>query len=413
MRQKGGIMARFDAKFSVTVYRGARIREVRKGACWQADFTALGKQARKRFDSIAKAKTWIDQKEAETRNKGLAAFELVDHDRLDVADARKWLAADVRLATVFDFWKLHHPAVAQKAVEALVEAFLAAPGRRGGKIVERREHTTEGHRKRLLSFVEAYGRRMANEIATADISNWLDAHGWTGLNRRHYLGSARALFGYALRQNLVAVNPAVAIELPEVKAADPVIMTTAEVEKYLCAIERVCPELLPREAIAFFCGLRPEELSRLDWKNVSAENKLITVTGEVAKVQGHRRNVEMPDNLVAWLAPYIRHAGKVWPYESATTLHTKRVEARTAAGVEVPDNAGRHAFASYHLAAFENSPKTAEALGHGNVTLLRSVYRNVVARDGRPITKTAGEAFFQIVPKREGEQKTILFQVAG
>lgn len=159
--------------------------------------------------------------------------------------------------------------------------------------------------------------------------------------------------------------------------------------------------------------MRPEELSRLEWQNVSIENRLVTVGGDVAKVQGHRRNVEMPDNLLTWLAPYVRHTGKVWPFASATTLHTKRVEARTAAKVEVPDNAGRHAFASYHLAAFANAPMTAERMGHADVKLLRNVYRNITASNGKAITKAAGETYFGIMPNREADTKVVTFAKAG
>ena len=232
------------------------------------------------------------------------------------------------------------------------------------------------------------------------------------------------MFGYAVRKKYVAMNPADSIELPSASSSEPVIMTAGDVAKYLHAIETAqkttvnkatgieyrtdCADLLPREAIAFFCGLRPEELSRLDWRNVSLENRLITVGGDVAKVQGHRRNVEMPDNLPAWLRPYVRESGPVWPYTSPTTLNRKRRMARTAAGIDVPDNAGRHAFASYHLAAHENAPKTAEAMGHADTKLLKNTYRNITASDGRPITKAAGEAYFKIMPKRDA--KVLRFQ---
>ena len=405
-------MARFKARYKVTMYRDVRIREIRKRECWQVDFAALGQQDRKRFKTLAAVKTYIDQKITETKNKGLAAFGMGDRDRLDVTEARKWIGA-VPLSTVFDFWRTHHPVGEQKTVEAIIELFLAAPGRRGTKTVERRQATTEGHRKRLLSFGDTFGTHPAHEIQQADIEQWLDTHGWTGLNRRHYVASVRALFGFAMRKQYVAMNPAAGIELPEAGTAEPRIMTVADVEKYLRTVETVCPEMLPREVLAFFCGLRPEELSRLEWQNVSIENKLVTVGGDVAKVQGHRRNVEMPDNLLTWLAPYIRHVGKVWPFASTTTLHTKRVQARKAAKVDVPDNAGRHAFASYHLAANDNAPMTAERMGHADVKLLRNVYRNITASDGKPITKASGEAYFKIAPKREANEKIVQFQAAG
>ena len=403
---------RHKRKHPVTMYHGTIIRHIVERDCWQVDYTALGKQDRKRFPTLADAKIYIDQKSAETKSKGRAAFGLDDRDRLDVTEARQWLGS-VALSTVFDFWRTHHPQGEQKTVEQIIDECLSAPGRRGTKAVERREATTEALRKRLLSFGETFGTHPAHTVRQADIEQWLDVHGWTGLNRRHYVASVRALFGYAVRKQYVAMNPADNIELPEAATAEPVIMTVAHVEKYLRKVETVCPEMLPREVLAFFCGLRPEELTRLEWQNVSIENKLVTVGGDVAKVQGHRRNVEMPDNLLVWLAPYIRQTGRVWPFASTTTLHTKRVEVRKAAGVDVPGNAGRHAFASYHLAAYDNAPMTAERMGHADVKLLRNVYRNITASDGKPITKAAGEAYFEIMPKRDAAKKTIRFAAAS
>jgi integrase len=398
-------------KNPVTLYKGTRIRYMTARDCWQVDYTALGKRDRKRFATLAAAKVQVDQKDIETKNKGLAAFGMGDRDRMDVTEARKWLGT-VPLASVFELWRTHHPVGEQKTVEALIDAFLTAPGRRGGRSVERRDHTTEGHRKRLLSFGATFGTHPAHEVTQADVEQWLDVHGWTGLNRRHYIAAVRALFNFGMRKQFVAVNPAAAIELPNAGTAEPVIMSVADVEKYLIAAEAECPAMLPREALAFFCGLRPEELTRLDWQNVSIQNKLVTISGDVAKVQGHRRNVEMPDNLVAWLSKYAKDGGLVWPYASPTSLTTKRAECRKAAGVDVPDNAGRHAFASYHLAMHQNAALTAEAMGHADTKLLKNTYRNIISADGKAITKADGEAFFQIMPKREA-QTVIAFNAAS
>lgn len=392
-------------------YEGQTIRTLVSGRKrYMADFCALGHRERKYFATLPEAKTFIDQKKIETKNKGRAAFDIDDRDRLDLSAAREKIG-DTSLASIVEFWLAHHPIGETKTVQAVVEEFLLAPGRRGTKIVERRAATTEGHRKRLISFCEAFGARPLHEIGQPDIEAWLDVNGWTGLNRRHYLATVRALLNHAVRKKYVVANVGMGIELPDAGTAEPVIMTVADVDTYLHSIEATCSELLPREAIAFFCGLRPEELSRLDWKNISVENKLITVSGDVAKVQGHRRNVEIPDNLMQWLAPYVRDTGPVWPFASATTLHRKRTEAREKAGVEVPDNAGRHAFASYHLAAHESAPKTAHAMGHADTDLLMQTYRNITASDGRPITKKNGEAYFNIMPKRE--RNVIRLSMAG
>lgn len=409
-------MKRKRRTLPVTTHNGNTIRHLPTGA-FMADFNHKGARKRKCFDTLNEAKTAIDQWKIAAKNTGVAAFSLVEADRVDVTAARKWLGKQIRLAEVFRFWRVHHPDGEARSIEALVDEFLDAPGRRGGRSVERREATTEGHRKRLLPLLEAFPDRLASEVTTPEVERWLDSRGWTGLNRRHYLAAVKALFAFAIRKGYATMNPAGEIELPEVRSADPIIMTPTDVEKYLGAVAATCPELLPREVIGFFCGLRPEELTRLDWRNVSLENRLVTVGADVAKIQGHRRNVEIPANLLVWLAPHARHEGPVWPYASPTTLHTKRTGARKAAAVEVPGNAGRHAFASYHLALHQNGAMTSEALGHANVKLLKSVYRNIVASDGRPITKATAERFFAICPRQgalefrtHGQEKQEAFQ---
>jgi len=406
-------------KHPVELYRGTRIRHVVERGCYAVDYTALGQRERKRFTEIDHAKVWIDQKIIETENQGKAAFGLADADRVDVAEARKWLPEGTRLSTVFDFWKTHHPQGEQKTVAEIVDAFLSSDtGRRGKRTVNRRESTSENHVKRLSRMATThpdtchcfrctFGHCMAHEVTRADIEHWLASNGWHGRNRDHYLRSVKAMFNAAIRKGQLSTSPAEKIETVEHHAEEAVIMTVKDVSKYLNAIDAEEPDLLAREAIGFFCGLRPTELTRLDWRNVSIENKLITVTKDVAKIQGHRRNVTMPDCLVAWLAPYAQDVGKVWDYKSTTTLHRKRTAAREAAGVDVPQNAARHAFASYHLAGEGNAPATAELMGHSDIKLLRDTYRNIVDAAGKPITEAMGQKYFKITPKRKATRLEI------
>src|ERR1035437_1622401 len=180
---------RSKRKYPVTKYEGGRIRHLGENK-FMADFCAFGHRDRNQFKTIAEAKTFIDQKKIEAKNKGSGAFSIGDRDRLDIAEARKKIGGRP-LAEIVEFWITHHPTGEPKTMSALIEEFLAASGRRGKKIVVRREATTEGHRKRLLSLDKAFDGQGAHEVTQGDIEQWLDVHGWTGLNRRHYLTTVR------------------------------------------------------------------------------------------------------------------------------------------------------------------------------------------------------------------------------
>lgn len=396
-------------KQAVTEYEGQTIRH-RDNGTFQADFHAGGVRKRKVYDTLDAAKIAIDQWKIEHVNKGRAAFGINDRDRLDLAEGRKKVA-DVPLSALFDFWTLHHPVGNTKTVNELVDAFLTAKtGRRGKKVVERRESTALNHTKRLTRmtdqthppecrcFVCAFGSHPVSAVTTEAIESWLDTGEWQGRNRKHYVGSVRALFNFGIRRKDCAANPADAIETPEIIDEEPVIMAVKDIQKYLDAVQAEDAELLPREAIGFFCGLRPAELDRLEWKAVSLAGKTITIAGAVAKIQGHRRVVEIPDNLVAWLAPY---AGgeSVWQ-SSPRAAQNRRKKIADKIGVVIPPNAGRHCFASYHLAMNGSADKTATQMGHESTKLLNNTYKGLFDTAGKVINEKAGTAYFKIKPKK-------------
>ena len=401
-------------KQATTDYAGHVIRH-RENGTYQADFMASGIRKRKVFDTIEAAKIAIDQWKIEIINKGRAAFSIDDRDRMELAEWRKD-NPEVPLHDVFSFWTKHHPTSDAKTISEIVDAFLITKtGRRGNQVVERREATVQNHTKRLTRlsdkdhpidckcFVCKFGSMAASEITTGVIEQWLDAGGWNGRNRQHYIGSVRALFNFAVRKGHCSMNPADPdhIELPTIHKTEVIAMSADAVDKYLQALSNTCPTLLAREAISFFCGLRPTELNRLDWQNVSITGKTITVTGATAKIQGHRRVVDMPDNLLSWIAPSVKSKGAVWEGSPRMAMNNRQAAAK-AAGVFVPPNAGRHAFASYHLAKYKSGDKTATQMGHSSTKLLNDTYKGLSDTSGSVIDQAAGDAYFEIMPKWEG-----------
>ena len=64
--------------------------------------------------------------------------------------------------------------------------------------------------------------------------------------------------------------------------------------------------------------------------------------------------------------------------------------------VDPTSNAARHSFASYHLAMYQDSGKTAMALGHPDPRLLFDRYRALV-------TPKAAETYWDITPRKEDD----------
>lgn len=379
---------------------GFVIRLVSKGKPYQVDEgTHNGKRTRKRFATLGEARRHCNTLRADLLNKGTDAMSLSGRDRLDAGEARAALGK-VSIMDAARFYLRHHAdgASAGISVADLIEQYLDAPGRRGTKAIARRARTVKAAKNRLAAFAAAYGTRKAAEITRQDVETWLAAGEWTGLNARNYLANVRALFSFAVRKEYQTMNPAERVELPaNPEAKTPDIMPPAHVRTLLAAAVKHDPALVPRLAIAFFAGVRAAELDRLNWAAVNLAAGTITIEPAVAKMR-RQRHIAITPNLREWLTPYRKASGSVWALSDVSFHHRAAAVARKV-HVTVPSNAGRHAFASYHLALHEDAGKTALQLGHARADLLLTVYRNIRSSDGRPITKETATAYFDIRPK--------------
>jgi integrase len=200
-----------------------------------------------------------------------------------------------------------------------------------------------------------------------------------------------------MRRKYCETNPVADIDTPKVVGQAPGILTPSKLAEMITLVEAHDPDLLPWLVIGGFCGLRPAELDRLDWKEVrlSESTPVVEVTAAKAKT-ARRRLVEISPNALEFLLAVRRLAGPV-----RVVNHRKRWEAvrrlggygepgtetteEIAAGrvlEEWPADGLRHSFASYHIAHFQDAGRTAMALGHGqNPMLLFSTYRALVTSD--------------------------------
>jgi integrase len=268
------------------------------------------------------------------------------------------------------------------------------------ELLEAREKDGVGKRhwddlkNRLRYFNETFGERIVATITSPEINDWLRSLDIGPQTRNHYRAAVVQLFGFADACGYAPTNPTSGKKIARAKLsgdAPPGILT---VEQASALLVHAPKELVPYLSIGLFAGLRRTELERLDWSEVDFESGLIQVTAAKSKT-AQRRFVKIEPNLREWLQPYRKLKGEVTPLEGFRQLFEGT---RIAAGItEWPDNALRHSFASYHLAAFNDAALTALQMGHYDSRLIFRHYRQIV----RP---RDGERYFNLKPMKRSRK---------
>ena len=180
------------------------------------------------------------------------------------------------------------------------------------------------------------------QLTTEDIRNFLavgeDAVGpWKGKTlsastRKNHKRLVSMFFNFCEQMDYINKHPVnKTIKTPEINDRKIEILTHDEVRRIFEACQKVRPELsIPYFALAIFAGLRPQEIvhprgkQRVDWSNfIFREGKdkngddrvsVVEIEGVVGKTVD-RRIVDLPENCVKWLRPYIKESGPVVPLD--------------------------------------------------------------------------------------------------
>ncbi len=341
------------------------------------------------------AEQWMESKITELKELGSKELSISNEERGAVIKWRKLVselpehAQDVSLSDcVEQFAKTlttRNKAITCQTVADDLMSRLNAAGRSKGH-----QNTT---RYRLNHFLNVYGDWLACDISTEIIDEYLQDSQMRVCNQtvKHYRQTLYQLFVRAMETNACPSNPVEKAIRPSVISKEAGICTPQEVADLLsCADERIVPAL----AISFFAGVRRSEIEKLDWSQIKLDQGFITITAGNAKT-AQRRNVSISDNLMEWLKPYAQKKGKV--VSSPAIYRFEQVKATDKAKIKWLHNAGRHSFASYHLALHEDAGKTAKQLGHMNSELLYRHYHTLVS-------KQDSTSYWDITPLNQSEK---------
>ena len=156
--------------------------------------------------------------------------------------------------------------------------------------------------------------------------------------------------------------------------------------------------LVPRLALGLFMGLRPDETSRLDWKDIRfSENDI-----HIRKLRGKRKQERFPTlnpTAKAWLWKYRCAEGPVYS-QSAHIIRKAWDKLRKDCGwkickdAEQEDEFGfdilRHSFGSYMFAKTQDRAKTTELMG----TSLSVFAKHYL----KPMPSKSAEPYWNILP---------------
>jgi integrase len=215
-----------------------------------------------------------------------------------------------------------------------------------------------------------------------------------------FLRYLRAVFNFGIRRGWCNENPIKRIEMHSLKMRKE-ILTNNQVTALLKAVCDNDFELLPFHVLCVFAGIRPKEVERLAWSNISMKERFIEVPDEKSKT-AIRRIVEMDPLLVRWLHYYVRRGGRiVGDVTPGLNLRTRLREVRRAAGLERwPQDAPRRTFASCWLAMYADVNRLNYLMGHTSPEMLWRHYHKAV-------TQKHARGFWKIEPPRDRSSKIV------
>jgi integrase len=328
-----------------------------------------GKRWVKTFRSEKEARTFYDAQHNQLKIAGIAGLGLSERQRVDALAALEILGPfGATLEQAAQAYAQSHEAVSESQTVAIaIQRFLAVKKADGMSA-----RYLKDLRNRLDRFGLEFGERAIVTITAPELGDWLRGLELAPLTRNTFYLRLSTLFSFAVEQHWASESPVRKSMRAKVVVAEPGILAP---KQFAALLIHASDETRPYWLLGGFAGLRSAELERLDWSDIDLESNLIEVTPRKSKTAS-RRLVPIHSTLGAWLEPHQnRTNGLVCPRSLRLKLEADRERAGIA---KWPSNALRHSFASYYLAAFNDAPKLALALGHSDAELVFQHYRQRV-----------------------------------
>ena len=377
---------------------------------WQVNVTSrlspTGKRQRLRFYSRPAALAHIERLKAQKDNLSALSYILSPAQLLDAASAFELLGtgSDVNLTDVVrTYLELGKVRTASITLAALFDLFLEAKKQRSKAYLR----DIAWARKRLAQFEE----KLVCDVSRNDIAAALA--GMPDSSRNNILRTLGVLFRYGQDLGYLKEMPIRRNDFAEIKRTEIDVLPVSEIRCLLETTLKHKPELLPLLLIETFCGVRPAEAARVEWKDVDLLRRRLTIRAVISKT-GTARVIELAPCAIDWVqafaaTPGAQTTGPIAPWPEAY-LRAKMRHLRALAGYRAGGagwkpamdfrarwNPGslRDAFCSYHLAHYGSIDRLLTEGGHTNLRTTKDHYLGLVSPE-------AAADFWNLFPPSTG-----------
>lgn len=394
------------SEFPITITKGSASVKIYRGQNRGREMftlsyvTASGRQ-RENFFDFAEAQTQAKDRAEKLSVGDMEALKLTGQERqlyvaaaeairptglsLDVA-ARDFAAAFAVLGSNIVLEAARHYAktvlrgLPEMTVEKAVDSYLAAKESEGQSDLYLKDL------KGLLGRLKAAFHCQLREVTADQLREYLQRLNVGPTTRNNHLRLIRGLFTHAkahgwLNKSETTAAEAIGTAKAKIKAVE--IYTPAEMGELLSAAD---DEFRPWIVLIGFCGVRREEVSRLDWSAVDFKQKCIIIPANVAKTK-RRRKIPIQPNAAKWLADYSKKEGHIFAIDPRKRMAKTMARVNAARKQQKRDplawkaNALRHSFCSYRLEATKNAGEVALEAGNSAGIIMRHYHEVVSAKD--------------------------------
>jgi hypothetical protein len=362
-----------------------------------------GKWVRKRFKNREEAETFASTKRVEMENKGRALRMVMSPMTQEQHDSA--LAAVDKLGGTYTlaqaveyFLRNHRPPDYTIRMSDALKVFVDEKERDG-----LRPRTLAAMKRSLERFTEKTQDPWVHEITHETVTGYLrglrTVDGKAKASLKFFNNCRQELNGffswaivpdrlsnrpYTFENPVAAVRAYSSRQVREQQSAKPTTTAPASVQRILGTLMRWRDGSLVRYyALAYFAGIRPEEIERLNGREkelINLNTRTITIPANISKTR-QERQVAISDNLAQWLA--------LFPAPVIPT-NFRRMNAKVRKHFDLSHDEARHSFISYHVAVHRSVGDAALQAGNSE-SIVKRHYLNIHTQD-------EGSEFFRVIP---------------